>query len=61
MNGKDSEIRVMQERVKDAEEKSEKEKRKCQEKISTVEREFNEKERTLHEKVKREMNKLIND
>jgi Skp family chaperone for outer membrane proteins len=49
----------MQDKVKDAEEKLQKERIKCQEKVSQVERDFNEKERSLMEKLKRDMNNMV--
>ena len=39
----------------------EKEKRKCKERIEEVEQEFNEKEAYLQEKLKKEMNQLIQE
>ena len=51
----------MQECVKDAEDKMQREKVRCQEKVSSVEREFNEKEKHLMDKLKREMNTMVQE
>lgn len=51
----------MQERVKEAEATMEREKRECKDRIQEIEDQFNAKEKTLHEKLKRDMNQLIQE
>jgi hypothetical protein len=47
--------------VKEAEEIMKEEKQKCKARIKEIEDEFNSKERTLMDKLKREMNQLIQE
>ncbi len=51
----------MQSRVQEAEETMKREKQKCKERIAEVEREFLDKEKVLNDKLKREMNQLIQE
>ena len=59
LSGKDSEIKQMQDRVKEAEDIMKQEKKKASERVQQVEREFNEKEKTLTDRLKHQMNQLI--
>lgn len=58
---RDCEIMGMKDRVREAMETMENEKRICKERIQEVESEYIEKERTLHDKLKREMSALIQE
>ena len=51
----------MQDRVKDAEDKMQRESKKSKDRVIEVEREFSDKERSLNERIKREMNTLISE
>jgi hypothetical protein len=51
----------MVDQVREAEETVKRERKKAEERVATVEREFNEKERNLMDKIKREMNTLIQE
>lgn len=51
----------MQEKVKEAEAIMKEEKLKCKERIKEIEDQFNIKERTLMEKLKKDMNQLIQE
>jgi hypothetical protein len=51
----------MVDQVREAEETVKRERKKAEERVATVEREFNEKERSLMEKIKRDMNGLIQE
>lgn len=56
LNGKDGEIKAMQERVKEAEDNMKQEKKKAQDRVQQVEREYGEKERALNENLKFKLN-----
>ena len=58
---RDSEIMSIKDRVREAMETMEQEKRKCKERIQEVEQEFMDKERTLQDKLKKDMNALIQE
>jgi len=51
----------MQDRVKDVEDKMQRESKKSKDRVIEVEREFSDKERSLNERIKREMNTLISE
>jgi len=51
----------MVDQVREAEETVKRERKKAEERVATVEREFNEKERSLMDKIKRDMNGLIQE
>jgi hypothetical protein len=51
----------MVDQVREAEETVKRERKKAEERVATVERELNEKERNLMDKIKREMNTLIQE
>jgi hypothetical protein len=51
----------MVDQVREAEDTVKRERKKAEEKVAAVEREFHEKERTLTERLKRDMNNLIQE
>ena len=61
LKAKESEIKGMLDQVREADETVKRERKKAEEKVVAVEREFYEKERIMTDKLKREMNNLIQE